>query len=160
MTDGSGALALINDVTQSISAYAVDVISGGQLVFTPSGAAGQNYDVIDYLVSGNKDYQPTDILAQAADAGTNYEACIGIAMNDSTSGTGVGVIRKGIVALQAGETIEPGTLVYAGITANESYKVEAVTADLFTSGATAIVLGQALTGASADTKHLYVALNL
>ena len=112
------------------------------------------------MQSGNKDYLPSDILAQAADGATDYEKCIGVAAHDSTSGTGLGIIRKGIVVLEAGDAIEPGNLVYAGLTANESYRVEPVTADLFTSGATAIVLGQALTGASAAGKMLYVALDL
>jgi len=141
------ALQILNEAGPISVTADGEAITAGQFVYTTSG---------NDVVTSTGGFDTTDLKVKKADAATDFDKVIGIALEDAADGDTLSVlIPKPLVIVKAGEAIPAGSkLQKAKDTDPETVAVldTAVIADV------QHCIGQAITGASASGKYLVAAL--
>jgi len=146
-------MMMISDDDGTWTAAALETISGGFIVC----ATGTADDVV--TGSGVSSYAWNDIqvctVESAADDETAANTAVGLALTTATSGAEVGVISRGIFIVESDSAgITPGyNLICSG---SVNYFAELAREK---TGSDSLVLGKALTGASAEEKYVIARLH-
>lgn len=148
-------MMMISDDEGTFTGVALATISGGFIVC----ATGTGDDVV--TGSGISSYAWTDIqlcpVESMGDDELASDTAVGLALTTVTSGVEVGVISNGIFIVESDSGgITPGMKL---ITTGSYNYFQEVTRALQVAGSGLNIVGQALTGASAEEKYVIARLN-